>query len=317
MMLAGKSLTARVRELDDESVVRVPPGYRDPDMRIAIVTICAYAVDEPVRLFCQENRQFYQSLHGYDVFFFGDKSEIAPNVESQMDVNDGVHKAFFWKVNAVKNVLDTGKYDWIIWMDCDAFFMDPVRTLDSVIEMHSGNTTPATRLPPASADEPDSMKALRRRVHPELAVNVSLIIAVDSTGINNGVWILRNTPWSHDFLHRWWHSDILEGPGKEHNCSDQSTMLHALLHDHAMAIDEQWDSIEAPVWPPEVRVAAQEHLQSFHQATAQTAMSRAWEDGDFIKHHPGCHYYKAPCQYLFQEAQEIFRNKAVLVGQAR
>ena len=27
--------------------------------------------------------------------------------------------------NAVKNVLDTNKYDWVLWMDCDAFFMDP------------------------------------------------------------------------------------------------------------------------------------------------------------------------------------------------
>ena len=64
---------------------------------------------------------------------------------------------------------------------------------------------------------------------------VSLIFAVDSTGgfcrcseslddfgdvavkpgINNGVWLLKNTAWSHDFLYRWWHSDILQGPGKE------------------------------------------------------------------------------------------------------
>ena len=31
------------------------------------------------------------------------------------EVNDGVHKPFFWKVNAVKNVLDTGNYDWVLW----------------------------------------------------------------------------------------------------------------------------------------------------------------------------------------------------------
>lgn len=30
-------------------------------------------------------------------------------------MNDGVHKPFFWKVNAVKNVLDTGNYDWVLW----------------------------------------------------------------------------------------------------------------------------------------------------------------------------------------------------------
>ncbi|CAE7836094.1 unnamed protein product, partial [Symbiodinium necroappetens] len=75
----------------------------------------------------------------------------------------------------------------------------------------------------------------------------------------------RNTAWSHDFLQRWWESDILEGPGKEHNCSDQSTMLHALLHERAMNLDETWDKYEAPIYPSEVRVARQEHLQSFHE----------------------------------------------------
>ena len=55
-----------------------------------------------------------------------------------MDVKDGVHKPFFWKVNAVKNVFD-GMYgtppQWVMWADCDALFMDPERTIDSVIQM--------------------------------------------------------------------------------------------------------------------------------------------------------------------------------------
>merc|ERR1719203_2645248 len=91
-------------------------------------------------------------------------------------------------------------------------------------------------------------------------------------------------------------------------------MLHTLLHEHAMQLDDTWDAVEAPVWPPEVRVAAQEHLQSFHEATAATALSRAWQDGDFIKHHPGCHYYKPPCQYLYSEAQSIFEGKLQALG---
>jgi len=35
-----------------------------------------------------------------------------------------------------------------------------------------------------------------------------------------------------------------------------------------MAMDASWDEVEGPIWPAEVRVAAQEHLQSFHQAPA-------------------------------------------------
>lgn len=310
MMLAGQTLAKRVRELDKQSITHVLPSYREPGMRVAIVTICAYADDEPVRLICDENRRLYSALHDYDVHFFTDAAQIAPHVEAGMDVNDGVHKAFFWKVNAVKNVLESGKYDWVIWMDCDAFFMDPGRTIDSVIAMYTQNKTVASLVPPINAADPQSEVQVRHQIHPEPPTEVSLIFAVDTTGINNGVWMLRNTPWAHDFLWRWWHSPILQGPGKEHNCSDQSTMVHTLLYERAMDFDEAWDKMEGPIWPPESRVAAQEHLQSFHQATAVTAMSRAWEEGDFIKHHPGCHYYRPQCQMLYDEAEAIFRGKA-------
>lgn len=325
MMLAGRTLTGRLRALDDESVqAAVPPLHREPGLRVAVVTVCAYAEDAPVRQLCAENRELYAAVHGYDMHFFTDAADIMPDQQAGMDVKDGVHKAFFWKVSAVKNVLSIGAYDWVLWMDCDAFFMDPQRTIDSVIAMHAGNSTPATRLPPrpaaaAAGGEEEALEALRGRIGVgpgQAATEVSLIIAVDSTGINNGVWMLKNTPWAHDFLHRWWHSDILTGPGSNHNCSDQSTMLHTLLHERAMDVDEAWDSVEGPVWPPEVRVAAQEHLQSFHQATAETAMSRAWQEGDFIKHHPGCHYYLAPCQWLYDEAESIFRNKVLALRSA-
>jgi len=316
MMLSGQALTARVHALDRESMLDVPKTYREPDLKVAIVTICAYAPEEAVRNICKENRQLYSALHGYDVIFFTDASEIEPNRDTDMDVNDGVHKPFFWKVNAVKNVMDRGLHDWVLWMDCDAFFMDPERTIDSVISMYTDNQTAATKLPPEREGETESLASLRQRIHPHPSTEVSLVFAVDSTGINNGVWLLRNSKWSHDFLARWWHSDILQGPGKEHNCSDQSTMVHTLLQHEALAMDSDWDAVEAPIWPPEVRVAAQEHLQSFHQATAESAMSRAWEDGDFIKHHPGCHYYRLPCQYLYSEAEGIFRDK-VLALQSR
>merc|ERR1740129_906192 len=64
MMLAGKNLVARVHALDQESMLLgIPPSHRETKMRVAVVTICAYAADEPVRALCAENRQLYVSLH--------------------------------------------------------------------------------------------------------------------------------------------------------------------------------------------------------------------------------------------------------------
>merc|ERR1719498_1699391 len=127
--------------------------------------------------------------------------------------------------------------------------------IDSVITMYSGNTTLATRSQSVKDSESADSSRLRRHLEVEQSAEISLILAIDSTGVNNGVWLLRDTAWSHDFLSRWWHSDILSGPGKNHNCSDQSTMVHTLLYDNAMNLDEVWDSVEGPIWPLEVRVA--------------------------------------------------------------
>ena len=63
------------------------------------------------------------------------------------------------------------------------------------------------------------------------------------------------------------------GLSKNHNCSDQSTMQHELLYSSSMSVDPAWDAVEGPIWPQEVRVAYQEHMQSFHQATAITVGS--------------------------------------------
>eukprot|EP00392_Amoebophrya_sp_AT5.2_P016385 g16646.t1 len=120
--------------------------------------------------------------------------------------------------------------------------------------------------------------------------------------------MLRNSKWANDFLERWWHSKILEGPGENHNCSDQSTMQHELLYENSMNLDPAWDMVEGPIWPQQVRVVYQEHMQSFHQATAMTVLSREWQHGDFIRHHPGCHYYKEPCKWLYAQAHEIFMD---------
>lgn len=290
MLLAARNALHTVQALDAQAIAPAPKQLRKK--RVAIVTICAYAPDEVVRLVSRENHEVYAQVHGYDLLFITSPDDIAPNVASRMDVKDGVHKPFFWKVNAVKNALDTGAYEWVFWADCDALFMDPERTIDSIIEMYTANATVPTTRPLDAGPRPEA----------------NLLLAVDSTGINNGVWILRNSPWSHKFLEDWWHSSILDGPGKDHNCSDQSTMQHALLYEGSMRRDAAWDAAEGPIWPGEVRVVRQDHLQSFHAATAVSVLSREWQDGDFLKHHPGCHYYKDPCKQLYLDAHNTFMN---------
>ncbi|CAD7946715.1 unnamed protein product [Amoebophrya sp. A120] len=328
MMMAGRNLLAEVQKLDRPAILwDTPKSFRFANQKVAIVTICSYAPDEAVRVVSLENHGLYAQLHGYDLHMYLSPDEIMPNKKSGMNVKDGVHKPFFWKVNAVKNVFDSENApDWVMWADCDALYMDPERTIDSVIHMYTGNYSSPIIRKKSNFDETtynvidDFLNNPEREKNQEAFSDVSLLLAVDSTGINNGVWMLRNNKWSHDFLERWWHSRILEGPGENHNCSDQSTMQHELLYENSMNLDPAWDMVEGPIWPQQVRVVYQEHMQSFHQATAMTVLSREWQQGDFVRHHPGCHYYKEPCKWLYAQAHEIFmdnlRNMSLKAEQA-
>lgn len=318
MMVAGFNLAQYVRELDKQAVQsQTPWSFRTSGLKVAIVSVCAYAEDEAVRVLAKENHQLYAQLHDYGLHHFTSADQIAPHPEAGMDVKDGVHKPVFWKVNAVRNVLDgPEKYDWVLWVDCDAFFMEPERTIDSIIHMYASNVTiPTVSRPDLAKSSTRSEEELQRDLHPADPPPVSLILAADTAGINNGVWMIRNDAWARQFLEEWWHSDILNGPGRNHNCSDQSTMQHQLLMEPSMRLDSAWDAAEGPIWPREVRVAAQEDMQSYDQGTAATISSREWQEGDFIRHHPGCHYYLDECKRLYWEATVFFQEKVKALHQ--
>merc|ERR1712196_499545 len=77
MLLAGRNLQYRVGKLDQQSIlVDTPPSHRIDGARIAIVTICAYAEDEVVRVISEENHRQYAQLHGYDLHFFTAEEQI-------------------------------------------------------------------------------------------------------------------------------------------------------------------------------------------------------------------------------------------------
>lgn len=81
------------------------------------------------------------------------------------------------------------RFDWVLWLDADTLIMNPAIPLQSFL-----------------ADDAD------------------MIISEDWNGINAGVFFLRNTPWSIDFLERIWNqTDFLD-----HGWQEQAAMRHLL-----------------------------------------------------------------------------------------
>ncbi len=60
-----------------------------------------------------------------------------------------------------------------MWLDADTIVTNPEIRLESLL--------------PRSTSGPD------------------FVITVDGGGYNAGIWLLRSTAWSYDFLDRWWN----------------------------------------------------------------------------------------------------------------
>lgn len=102
----------------------IDPSFRDPSLRIAVVSICAYPADHPLALkeVTPRNREKYCDKHGYTLRLHMEPPIIGGDIQIQ-------HA----KLATVNHYLKSGDFDWVVWLDCDSIIMNIDKTLDSVI----------------------------------------------------------------------------------------------------------------------------------------------------------------------------------------
>eukprot|EP00440_Ansanella_granifera_P002981 gb/GFBE01003252.1/.p1 GENE.gb/GFBE01003252.1/~~gb/GFBE01003252.1/.p1 ORF type:complete len:646 (+),score=120.52 gb/GFBE01003252.1/:1-1938(+) len=109
--------------------VPIAPSFRDPNLRIAVVSICAYPEDHPLALpkLTPTNREAYTKRHDY-----ANRLHMEPPIIGAHGL--GVQHA---KLATVLAYLQTNEFDWVAWLDCDSILMNMERTLDSVIYQYA------------------------------------------------------------------------------------------------------------------------------------------------------------------------------------
>ncbi|KAI9245693.1 galactosyl transferase GMA12/MNN10 family-domain-containing protein [Phascolomyces articulosus] len=143
------------------------PNDRDP-ASIAVVT-SSYIYDacmEPSATQAAENKRQYALQHGYS--FVARSSEFAQQLLTQ-------RKIVWGKIDVVEKLLP--KYRWLFWLDMDAVVMDPSRSIEALLEKLS-----------------DSYQGNFGQI--------DLVIARPHQDkmINAGVFLIRNSRWSLQFL---------------------------------------------------------------------------------------------------------------------
>jgi len=143
------------------------PNFRQPEWRIGLVSYCNYNDSATkLRVLSGSNKRAYADYHSYSLLHF--EKPFVGNAHPWMN-----------KLIAVQENL--ANYDWLFWVDCDLFFMNPQRTVDALIR------TALDRNPEAS-----------------------MIVAEDGMMLNSGAFLLRNNAWSAKFLSK--TVDLLAAP---------------------------------------------------------------------------------------------------------
>jgi len=237
----------------------VPHDYRRPDLRIAIVSLCAYPPEHVLPKFSASNQGLYAERHGYTLLM-------------EREMVDSTRPPAWGKVKLMQKALSSEKWDWVVWADCDTYFMNMSITLESVLFTYAAQKANAT-------ESPDADLVLSPDMH--------MIVSEDSAMLNTGIFFVRSSDYVTGLLDRVWGSD--SSPWINHpwweNAAFGWEFLKGLPQRFAMEDQAEWaqtgEDDMLGVYPPQVRVAPQSHFNSYHPVTSRF-LHDTWEEGKFV-----------------------------------
>ena len=85
-------------------------------------------------------------------------------------------------MEALREAMGDDRWDWVVWIDCDLYFMDLERTLDSLLLTYARASEEAT---PLAIDD-----------------SVHLLVTEDAQSLNTAIFLMRQSDWSRTLLAR-------------------------------------------------------------------------------------------------------------------
>ena len=79
----------------------------------------------------------------------------------------------------MREALEDSRWDWVAWVDCDLYFMDLDKTLDSLLLTYAGNA----QEDPFWIDD-----------------SVQMLVTEDAQSLNTAIFMLRQSNWSRSLL---------------------------------------------------------------------------------------------------------------------
>ena len=296
---------------------------RKSDVRIAIVTVCDYDTSvTPLARLSLLNKRRYATIHKHELVFFDRAPVFKDYFTDNGRMNYPVPHAWR-KIDALMEVMadDTKHFDWIMWMDCDSYFMNENVELSGLIAVdRSGQDTgslPSEEVTarirrlknwiPNESVEFDravsEFRTLARSLVEPVTGRTEFIASEDGLMLNTGVFFVRKSVFAFHFL--WQVRALLFNSSRitSHPWWEQTGIM-MLISAPFLANDMTWESVKLNRgFAPFVRMHSQKDLNGYPPLIAgMLSTHTCFETGDFIVSFSGCKSYtsQAVCNDLFR-----------------
>ncbi|KAG6490058.1 hypothetical protein ZIOFF_051340 [Zingiber officinale] len=255
----------------------LPPGFptegaASRSRRIAMVSLSDEGAGGP-----QRRRQAFQGLRAATQ---GNKQAYATQMGYRyIDAGDLVDRSRppnWSKILAVRAHLP--HYDWVFWNDADTLVTNPNMSLENVLLAAIG--------------------------HRDFHSSPDLVVTKDFNGVNSGVFFIRQSKWSEDFLDSWWNqtSFIQFGSTKSGDNAALKYLIDSLpeeeLDSHVVTSQMQCLFNSYP-WVPS--------WKSFYRfiSSPLVTWNGVYSDGDFLVHLAGLDEKKKWVDEILQQLRTV------------
>ena len=306
---------------DTAAAISAVPAFTRRDERVrprfAVITLVAKRVgvaDDPQQRRAMNRFQFVNKLqycqrHGYDFIMEGDAA---------LDRRRAPHWS---KIRVLRKWLPL--YEWVMWMDEDTLFTNWNQTIEQVItarlqlyllrdyrqQRHAHQQllervaaqearVGVLRAPSGAAQAPPMFDFKPR--------TIDVIVVEDWNGVNTGVMLIRNSPWSGELLQRMYRvSPKLAAPW-----NDQGALNHLIY-------PQRRDDTEAADTRAHLAIFQDNFMNAYPQDLIESLLHLRWEweRGDWVAHFASCSF-TSNCldavQWFFVDAACAFGGSTTL-----
>lgn len=292
------------------SSARIPVTTGAKKLKVKIVSVCEYNSREtPLAFMSSWNKHVYAEKWGYDLKIY----DTGPTVDdpfSHLYTEPRSHRPPAWsKIDAVIMALKED-YDWVMWMDCDSFFMDhsvaihemvtavagdaPKDTLDTVLgQWHSGSDQPLSRFDELLGDTSDK-DSLGWGPWLTDTKETHIIASEDGLMLNTGIFFMRRSLWSWRFMQKVRRMTFGSSYFIQHPWWEQTAMVY-LIQFPFFGSD-----VDLGI-APGAKYVTQHHVNPYPPLIASALLThKAYEPGDWIVSFSGCkiHSSQEVCNYI-------------------